>query len=145
MIINRRRGKTTPIYNIDQAKFKRNTQNCWFASAIINWSNNIVQRQVSLKEMRDIEQKAYDNFPMSRGALTLVAGLKRVSQVVQRTFTTFAFNSPQMHDALDKGLCVCVAITITQDFVRQRDDDQPIGDCKGIQEGGHIINLYKKD
>lgn len=141
-----KRGKTDEVFNIDQWQFQINTSNCWFAWPMIWYSNNVIKRQLSLEDQRDIEKRAYENFVMPKAWLTLTGWLIRISQLTGSKFERFAFNSPQMNDWLNRWYVVNVNITINDEFIRQWWNSDIIGDCNGQwSTWGHVCSIFKKD
>lgn len=130
-MLAQKQGRKEPVYNILQTQFKNNTDSCWFASALINWGNNVYKKKITLDQQRDIEKKAYNDHRMPKAGLTVSGGLRRISETLDCGYIRFAFGSPQFHDALNAGKCVCVTIMITQSFLDQWRGTEDIGDCKG--------------
>jgi hypothetical protein len=134
------------FYNIIQSKFKNNKNNCWFAGALCSYSNNVIHKQITDQELRDIEEQAYSTFVMPQRWLTLKGGIQRIGEITKsRTLIRKWFDDILLL-YLNKWMVVCVAIEPTDTFVKQRKSDSIItgGEWKPLSTG-HIVCLAKRD
>lgn len=130
------------FYTFSQSDFKINTSNCWFASPIVWYYNNIAKNKVDMEYVRELEKKAYEQFVMPKWWLTLLGGLNRLSKLMRRKYRMFDFGDKMFHRHLRKGDVISMVITTTEWFVKQRRSWWVIGDNMNTKiRGWHVTGI----
>lgn len=131
-------GNSTAFYCI-QSEFKRNTANCWFASALCSYANNVSKEPITLEFMWDVERRAYEEFYMPIWWFTIASWIKKISKLLDTDYELFKFDSPRFHFFLKRWYTIAVPIMITEKFMEYRRAQEIIGDCYGPQTGNHAL------
>lgn len=132
------------MFSFSQNKFKYNTNNCWFASALIMEANNKTKKPITLEYALDVEQKAYDKFVMPKNWLTIKGGLDRVWELTKSETRLITFWSKVFNTYLDNGYLINVSITITDTFMNKRKSWQYLKDCEWKVVWSHVICICKR-
>lgn len=134
------------FYNVVQSKFKQNKNNCWFAGALCSYSNNVIHKQITDQELRDIEEQAYKQFIMPQRWLTIKAWIDRIGTIMKSKSLVRKWRDDMFHHYLNRGYVVCVNIIPTDTFVKQRKNDDIItGGAWKMLSAWHVVCLaYRK-
>lgn len=133
------------MYSFKQWNFKYNTNNCWFASALIMEANNKTKQPITLEYALDIEQRAYDTFVMPIAWLTIKGGLDRVGKLTESTTRLLTFWSSVFHMYLNNGYLINCNIIVTDTFMKKWNSWQLLKDCKWKSVWSHVLCVCKKD
>lgn len=132
------------MYSFRQWNFKYNTNNCWFASALIMEANNKTKKPITLEYALDIEQQAYDKFVMPKNWLTIKGWLDRVWKLTNSNTRLVEFWSKVFNSYIDNGYLINTSITITDTFMKKRKAWQLLNDCTGKNVWSHVICICKR-
>ena len=130
---------------VDQSKFNKNTNNCWFASAMNAHSYNITHRPNTLHFQHRVEDEAYKRFIMPKAWLNAKWWVERICSILWARKAPCDWGDTYFHSWLNKWYALVVTITVYQSSYDQWNNNQVISGASWKMIWWHVICLIKRD